>query len=343
MTERVSLTLACGLYDRMLDLYRGAVVPEGIDLTFVDLDGSHGAREIFDRMGATLEFDLAEMSSSEYIQRRVAGDDAMVALPVFPSRVFRHGMITINRNSGIRQPKDLEGKRIGVPVYIMSAATWMRGILASEYGVDLSTIKWIEGGINEPGPHGAPTHLPVQGEIEIHANESGKPLSTLLEEGEIDAIVGTVLPDSLHSSANVVRLFPDYRRVERDYFRKTGIFPIMHLVVLRRHTYEARPSIAGSLFDAFCESKDRANARMHDFGTLQYALPWMTADVDEIDDIFDGDAWPYGIEPNRHTLAAFIDYLADQGISTGTIAVDDLFVPVDGRYSGATGKPRVEP
>lgn len=338
MSKPLSLTMACGLYDRMLDLYRGAVVPDGIDLRFIDLDGSRGAREIFDRMGGNLEFDLAEMSGSEFIQRCSAGDDAMVGIPVFPSRVFRHGMITINRNSGIREPIDLEGRRIGVPVYIMSAATWMRGILNSEYGVDLSTIRWVEGGINEPGPHGNPSHLPMHREIDIEKNTSGNSLSMMLEVGDIDAIIGTVLPDSYFSNPDVVRLFPDYRQVERDYFLKTKIFPIMHLIVLRRDVYAQHPFIASSLFDAFCESKDRANARMRDVGTLQYMLPWMTADIDELDEVFEGDAWPYGVEPNRHTLTAFVAYLADQGITERPIPVDDLFVRTHGRYSFDTGK-----
>ena len=337
MSKPLSLTMACGLYDRMLDLYRGAVVPDGIDLRFVDLDGSYGAREIFDRMAGNLEFDLAEMSGSEFIQRRVAGDDAMVGLPVFPSRVFRHGMITINRTSGIREPKDLEGRRIGVPVYIMSAATWMRGILNSEYGVDLSTIRWVEGGINKPGQHGNPSHLPMHRPVNIEKNTSGQSLSTLLEASEIDAIIGTVLPASYFSNDNVVRLFPDYRQVERDYFLKTKIFPIMHLIAMRRDAYEQHPFIATSLFDAFCASKDRANARMRDLGTLQYMLPWMTTDIDELDEVFAGDAWPYGIEPNRHTLDAFVAYLADQGITERTIAVDDLFIRTHGRYSCDTG------
>ena len=173
---------------------------------------------------------------------------------------------------------------------------------------------------------------------DIQQNNSGESLSALLEAGEIDAIVGTVLPDSYFTSEDVVRLFPNYRDVERDYYVKTKIFPIMHLVAVRRDVHERNPFIADSLLDAFCESKDRANTRMHDFGTLQYALPWMTADVDEIDAVFEGDAWPYGIEPNRHNLETFIGYLANQGISAGTIAVDDLFVRADGRYSGAMGK-----
>ena len=149
----------------MLDLYRGDVRPSGITLNFIPMDGSGGAREIFDRMAGNLEFDVAEMSSSEFIARRATGTSGLIALPVFPSRVFRHGMVSINRRSGIQSPKDLEGKRVGVPIYTMSAAVWTRGHLQHEYGVDLSTIQWVEGAVNKPGLHGHPTILPLLGPL----------------------------------------------------------------------------------------------------------------------------------------------------------------------------------
>lgn len=334
--------MACGLYDRMIDIYRRAVVPDGIELNFIDLDGSAGAREIFDRMAGNREFDVAEFSGSEFIARRQAGDDSFVAIPVFPSRVFRHGMITVNKSRGINKPKDLEGRRVGVPIYSMSAATWICGQLQSDYQVDLSTITWVEGAVDTPGPHGSPSILPLVKEIDIEKNTTGKSLSDLLEDGGenggIDALIGTVLPKSYFENPDIVRLFPNYREIERDYYRRTRIFPIMHMIAVRRDVYERHPFIASSLFDAFCESKDRARARMRDLGTLQYMLPWMTDDIDELDDVFDGDAWPYGIEPNRPTLEAFVAYLVTQGIIGSPIAIEELFVPTHGRYSGETGK-----
>ena len=338
MARPLQLTMACGLYDRMLDLYRGDVRPAGIELNFIPLDGSAGAREIFDRMGGNLEFDVAEMSSSEFITRKCAGQSALVALPVFPSRVFRHGMVSINRRSGIKSPKDLEGRRIGVPLYSMSAAVWMRGHLQHDYGVDLSGIRWVEGAINQPGSHGHPSLLPLVKPVSIEQNTSGRSLSDLLESGGIDAIVGTSLPDAIHRNPDIVRLFPDYRTVEKDYYRRTGIFPIMHLIAVRRDVYEANPFIASSLFDAMCESKERARRRMRDLGMLQYMLPWMTADIDELDETFGGDAWPYGIEPNRPTLAALMRYLWEQGIIKSEIAIEELFVPTHGRYDRWSGR-----
>lgn len=338
MSRQLRLTMACGLYDRMLDLYRGVVRPAGIDLNFLPMDGSAGAREIFDRMGGNLEFDIAEMSSSEFIARKSAGNSSLVALPVFSSRVFRHGMLSINRRSGIKSPKDLEGRCIGVPLYSMSAAVWMRGHLQHDFGVDLGKLRWVEGSINQPGAHGHPNLMPLVRPISIERNSSGKSLGDLLEEREIDAIVGTVLPDAIHRNPDIVRLFPNYREVEKDYYKRTGIFPIMHLIAMRRDVYEENPFIASSLFDALCKSKERARARMRDIGTLQYMLPWMTADLDELDEVFGGDAWPYGIEPNRPTLEALVRYLCDQAITKSVIPIEELFIPTHGRYDRWSGR-----
>jgi len=338
MAQKLNLTMACGLYDRMLDLYRGTVEPAGIALNYIPMDGSGGAREIFDRMAGGLEFDVAEMSSSEFIARRSVGRTELVALPVFPSRVFRHGMITINRRAGIKTPKDLEGRRVGVPIYGMSAAVWIRGHLQHDYGVDLSTIRWVEGAINRPGPHGHPSLMPLRRRVTIEPNNSGKSLSDLLSDGGIDAIFGTGLPDCMDRDPDVQRLFPDYREVEKDYYRRTRIFPIMHLIALRRDVYERHPFIATSLFDAMCAAKERARLRMRDLGTLLYMLPWMTADLDELDEVFGGDAWPYGIEPNRPTLEALMTYLAEQGIIEAPLPIEDLFVPTHGRYGRWSGQ-----
>lgn len=333
------LTFACGLYDRMLPLFRGQVSPDGIDLRFIPMDGSAGARDIFDRMASSLEFDVAEMSCSEFVAQQARGDTRLVALPVFPSRVFRHGMITVNAKSGITAPKDLEGKRIGLPIYTMSAAIWARGHLQHDYGLDLSTVRWLEGAVNAPGGHGHPSIPPLFRKVEIERNTGAYSLSDLLERREIDAIIGTVLPKAFGKNPDIRRLFPDYREIEKALYAKKRIFPIMHVLAIRRDVHERHPFVASSLFDAMCASKDMALVRMRDVGTLQYMLPWMTADLDEIDEVFGGDPWPYGIEPNRPTLTAFLTYLDDQGVIENAPTVDELFVPVRGRYSGMTGLP----
>ena len=322
------LSFACGLYDRMLPLYTGEVQAEGIDLDYVAIDSP---RDIFDRMAGGLEFDVAEMSSSEFISRKSAGKCPFVAIPVFPSRVFRHGFIAINRGSGIRTPRDLEGKRIGVPLYTMTAAIWIRGHLQHEYGVDLSTIHWVQGSINSPGAHGNPSVLPPVKSVPIEINDGGKSLSQLLGDGAIDATIGTSLPLAIRHNPEIRRLFPDFREIEKKFYARTGIFPIMHLVAIRRDVYEKHPAIATSLYKAFCESKDRALAKMRYTGALRYMLPWMTADLDEIDEVFGGDPWPYGVAANTPTLEALVTYMVEQSVIAAPMRLDDLFVPTDGR------------
>jgi 4,5-dihydroxyphthalate decarboxylase len=325
---KVSMTFACGLYDRMLALYTGEVKPDGIDLNFLAIDDP---RQIFDRMGKNLEFDACEMSSSEVISRYAAGRREMVALPVFPSRVFRHGFITVNRDA-VKSPKDLEGKRIGTPLYTQTAALFIRGLLKDEYGVDLSSAHWVQGATNSPESHGNPAAPRPLKPVSIEQNSSGRSLSELLERGDIQAIIGSGLPDSLRSHPDKVqRLFPDFHARELDYFRRTRIFPIMHLVAIRRDAYEANPFIATSLYKAMTEAKDIALEKMRDLGALRYMLPGMAVELDEIDKTFGGDPWPYGIEPNRPTLEALVRYMAEQSLIKAPIPVDELFVPVYGQ------------
>jgi 4,5-dihydroxyphthalate decarboxylase len=322
----LSLSFACGLYDRMLALRTGEVKPDGIDLNFVPVENP---RELFDRM-AGLEFDLSEMSISEYIAGVARGNSPFVAIPVFASRVFRHGFIAINRRL-VQKPKDLEGKRMGVQLYTMTAAIWIRGVLQDHYGVDLSKVHWIEGSIDSPGSHGKPKPLQLHKPLALTRNESGKSLSDLLEAGDIVATIGSDLPPSFAHNPDIQRLFPDFRKAEQDYYKQTKIFPIMHVVVIRRDVYEKHPFIASSLYQAFSQSKDIAFRKMRYLGTLRYMLPWMTAELDEIEEVFGGDPWPYGIEPNRPTLEAVVKYLADQGLIAKPMPIEDMFVPVFGR------------
>ena len=320
----VPITFACGLYDRMLALQTGDIKPDGIDLNFLVMDNP---RQIFDRMTNGLEFDACEMSSSEFISRYAAGKLPFVGLPVFASRVFRHGFIVVNRNF-VKSPADLAGKRIGVPLYTQTAALFVRGLMQHDLGVDLSGIEWVQGAVNEPGAYGNPAVMPLLKPVKITPNQTGKSLSDLLATGEIQAIIGSNLPASLKRHPNVVRLFPDYRAREQDYFRRTRIFPIMHLVVIRNDVYERHPEVATSLYKAFTAAKDRAWEKMRYAGTLRYMLPWLPADVEEIDELFGGDCWPYGVEPNRPTLEALVGYMVEQGLIPAPVAIEKLFVPV---------------
>jgi 4,5-dihydroxyphthalate decarboxylase len=321
---KLPLTFACGLYDRMLALHTGEVQVEGVDLNFLVDDNP---RNIFDRMAAGLEFDAAEFSSSEYVSRFVAGQCPFVAIPVFASRVFRHSFIFVNKKH-IKSPKDIEGKRIGVPVYTMTAAIFIRGLLGDEHGIDFSKNEWVEGDINSAKPHGNPTILPTAKKMAISANKSGKSLSKMLEDGELQAIIGTGVPEAFGRNPDIVRLYPDYRTAEMEYYKRTKIFPIMHTVVIRRDVHEKQPFVASALYRAFNQAKDVALKKMNYRGTLRYMLPWMTAELDDIDAVFGGDPWPYGVEANRPTLSALVRYLEEQGVIAKAPRVDELFVPV---------------
>jgi 4,5-dihydroxyphthalate decarboxylase len=324
----VPITFACGLYDRTLPLYTREVKADGIDLNYLAIDHP---REIFDRMQNAQEFEASEMSSSDFARHVAHGGCPFIGLPVFVSRVFRHGHIAVNRKH-IKAPKDLAGKRIGVPLYGMTAAIFIRGLLQHDHGVDLSGVQWVEGGLNDTQPHGNPPALPYTRPVSIETNTSGGgSLNDLLEAGEISATIGSGLPKAIKSNPDIVRLFPDYVEREKDFYRRTKIFPIMHLVVLRRDTYERHPFIATALFNAFCDAKSRAIEKMRLPGVLRYMLPWMIADIEENDRIFGGDPWPYGIDANRPTLEALVQYLVDQALIEEPIPIESLFAPTYGQ------------
>jgi len=323
----VPITFACGLYDRMVALYTGEVKADGIDLNFLPIDHP---REIFDRMLTNLEFEACEMSSSEFVRTAVRADCPMVAIPVFPSRVFRHGYIAIDKRQ-VSSPKDLAGKRIGVPLYAMTAAIFIRGLLQHDHGVDFSNVTWVEGGINDTKPHGAPSTIPLARPVRIELHSNAMSLNDRIEKGDIAAVISSSMPKSLKTNPNVARLFPDYRTREADYYRRTKIFPVMHLVVLRRDVYEKHPFVATSLFNACCEAKAIAAKKMRELGTLRYMLPWMASELEEIDQVFGGDPWPYGIEANRPSLEALVQYLADQALIEKPVPIETLFAPIYGQ------------
>ena len=325
--SRLHLTFACGRYDRMEPLRTGDVRVEGIDLNFLPIEAG---REIFDRMVGGHEFDVSELSSSEFISLLARGDCPFVALPVFPSRVFRHGFIYLNTRSGITTPKDLEHRRVGVPLYTQTAALWIRGHLAHEYAVDLSTMHWVQGAVEKAGAHGNPHAPPLLKPVDLEHNTSSQSLNDLLAEGKLDAVIGSRKPVALGRHPDVVRLFPNYRAIEREYFQRTKIFPIMHLVAIRRELYERHPWIANSLYKAFVEAKNFALARMRFSGATCYMLPWQTADVEELEELFGADFWPYGVEPNRPTLQALVQYMAEQHLIAKLMKIEDIFVPLPG-------------
>jgi 4,5-dihydroxyphthalate decarboxylase len=322
---RLKLTFASCRYDRMEAIREGDVVIEGVDLTCLTLKSG---RNVFDRMVGGQEFDVAELSASEFISLTGKGDCRFVAIPVFPSRVFRHGYIFINTRSGIRNPKDLEGKRIGLPLYTQTAAIWARGHLTHQFGVDLGGVHWVQGAVESPDAHGKPHAPPLLKPVIIEQNKSGKSLDGMLADGDIDALIGSRKPISFGRNPNVARLFPNYRTLERELYLRSRIFPIMHLVAIRRSLCERHPWIATSFYEAFVESKRRAQARMRYGGSLSTMLPWLLDEIEEIDEVFGGDAWPYGIAPNRPTLQALVQYMVEQNFIAKAIPIEDLFVPI---------------
>jgi 4,5-dihydroxyphthalate decarboxylase len=321
----IPMTFACGLYDRMVALATREIQPEGIDLNFIIEDAP---RKIFDRMAGSEAFDACEMSLSEVITRVDADKSPFVAIPIFPSRVFRHGFIVVNRNA-IRTPKDLEGKRIGIPIYTVTAAVYIRALLQHEYGVDLSTIQWVTGDMEKPGTHGNPSIMPLLTPVSIEHNHTDKSLGDLLAENSLQAMIGATMPSVLGRHPDVARLFPNYVEVEADYYRRTQIFPIMHVVVIRKEVYERNPFVAASLYRALCASKDLALTRMRSVGALYDMLPWLWQNIADVDKVFGEDPWPYGLEANRKTLTAFITYLAEQGMISKPMPLENVFVPVE--------------
>lgn len=321
--EKLHLTVACGDYDRTKALLDGSVQPEGIRLNYLPLQ----AEEIFWRMGGHKEFDASEMSLSNQITMVSRGNPPFVAIPVFPSRFFRHSCVFINVDSGIKRPEDLKGKKIGAPEYSITAAVWIRGMLQDDYGVKTHEMQWFVGGQEEPGRKER-VALKLPPEIKVAPIPNDKTLNGMLESGEIDALISARAPSSfVKGSPKVQRLFPNYKEVEVDYYRRTKIFPIMHVLVIRGDVYERHPWVARSLYKAFCEAKDRAIQAMRITNTLVCSLPWLFAEIEQVKQLFGSDWWPYGIEPNRHVLETLIRYMGEQGLIDRPLKVEEVFAP----------------
>jgi 4,5-dihydroxyphthalate decarboxylase len=322
----VKLSFGTGPYDRMEALWTGEVKPKGIALDVTRVEQPHA---LFDMVLDQGKFDAAEFGISTTIAHAVTGDTSFVHLPVFPSKMFRHSYIFINRRGPIHEPKDLAGRRIGCPTYPQVAAIWCRGHLMHEYGVDLSGVTWVQGSIDHAGSHGsglrpAKLHKPIR----IERAPPDKSLQQLLIDGAIDAIVGASRPSLFGKHPDLARLFPDARAEECAFYRRTGIHPIMHDVVIRRAVYDKNPWIAESLYEACEEAKARADKRLRYGGAQRVMLPWLADDVEEIDELFGDNPWSYGLEPNRKTLETLIQYMEEQGVIASRPRVDDLFVGV---------------
>jgi 4,5-dihydroxyphthalate decarboxylase len=313
----LQLTIACGDYDRTHPLIDGSIKPEGIELNWLVLPHF----EIWTRMLNYYDFDVSEISLSSYIIARTLGKP-LTAIPVFPARAFRHSYIFINTKSGIREPKDLMGKRVGLAEFQQTATVWIRGILQHEYGVKLDDVQWYTW-----APHQRmEINLPERYKV-TRLTPDRKP-DQMLFDGELDAImVPSLFPSLFNPPPHVRRLFENSPKVEAEYFKKTGIFPIMHSVALRQDVWEKHPWIARSLFKAFQRAKEDAYAKLKDLSPYKISLAWFRGPVEEQEQILGDDPWPYGVEKNRHVVQTLMTYLHEQGLAEKKLEVAALFAP----------------
>lgn len=317
------LSFSCWNYDRTRALVDKTVVPDGIDLISLCMP----VEETFFRMLRYREFDVAEMSLSSYVMSCFMPERPFVAIPVFPSRFFRHSSIYVNADSGVREPRDLIGRRVGSPEYQMTAPVWIRGILADEYDVNVEDVLYFTGGEEEPNrSEKLPLNLPPH--ISVSRIGPGQTLSAMLRDGEIDALYTARKPSSYGGpDLRVRRLFENFVEVERAYFRKTGIFPIMHTIVLRREVYEANRWIAQSLYKAFREAQQRTYRDLQETAALKAMVPWLAAHVEDARREMGDDYWSYGLSSNRGTIETFLRYSHEQGLSPHRLSAEEIFVP----------------
>ncbi len=319
-TARLHLTLATTDYDHVRDLMNGVVRAEGIVLTGFVLP----VEEIFFRFIKNREWDVSEMSFGKFIGYASQGNSPFIGIPVFPSRVFRHSAFYVRADRGIKTPKDLEGKTVGIPEWAQTAGIYARGYLTETAGVDLCKIKWVQAGMNEAGrEEKVEFKLPPGIQYSQRRDTS---ISAMLLSGEIDAAISARVPDAfITGGGKIARLYPDYRGEEMRYHETTGIFPIMHVIAMRRAVFERYPWAAMNLFKAFDEAKERSLERIRDLTASRIPVSWSAAIVDEFAKGFGADPFPYGLEANRKTLDAFCRFAHEQGVTAKRLTPDDLF------------------
>lgn len=326
--KKLNLSFACWDYDRTRALQDGRVAIEGIDLNYLNLP----VEETFYRQARFQEFDISEMSLSSYCvglaRAKAAGvPSPFVALPIFPSRFFRHSCIYVNADAGINEAKDLIGKRIASPEYQMTAPVWIRGILQDHYGVPVTGQDFWYGGEEETGRI-EKLKLQLPDNIRVQPIRDDQTLTSMLHSGEIAALYTARMPSSfLKGDGKVKRLFENYPEVELDYYRKTKIFPIMHTVVIKRSVYDANRWIAQSLTKAFMSAQQITYADLHETAALKTMLPWLMAHVEATKRELGDDWWSYGVDKNKHVLETFLRYHHEQGLSPAKLTIDDLFAP----------------
>jgi 4,5-dihydroxyphthalate decarboxylase len=315
--EKVALTLAIGDYEHTRDLATGRVPVQGATLNVLTLP----PEEAFFRFTHFREWELSEMSLGKYVSLRSQDDEGIAAIPVFPSRVFRHSMIYVRESGKISRPEQLKGARIGIPEWAQTAGIYARGYLAHQVGVALDSVDWIQAGVNEAG-RGEKVELKLPKGVRLRP-EPARSLSEMLLAGDLDAVLSARPPRGLGSG--IRRLFPDYEAAEEAYFRETGVFPIMHVIVIKTEILARHPWLAMNLYKAFEEAKRRSIARLSDITASHAPLAWVAAYTGRMKTLFGEDFWPYGLEKNRATLQAFVDFAFEQGVCHRRVALEELF------------------
>ena len=317
--KKVPLTLAIGDYDHTRDLTEGRVPVEGVELTSLVLP----PEELFYRFTLYREWDVSEMSMGKVVSLRSQDDDSMVAIPVFVSRVFRQSMIYVKAGSAIRKPEDLKGRRVGIPEWAQTAGIYGRGFLTQTCGVPLTSIDWVQAGLGQPGRvEKVDLRLPQGMKYRV---ERERTLSGMLLAGELDAILSARAPREL--GRGIEHLFPDYQPVEEDYYRRTGIYPIMHVLCFKKEVLERHPWAAMNFLTAFEEAKRRSYERMAEVGVSRVPMPWVPNYAKRMRALFGEDFFPYGFDRNRTTLQAFCDFAHEQGVCHRKLRAEELFAP----------------
>ena len=319
----LKLTFACWDYDRTRPLIDGRVKPDGIDLDVRVMR----PREIFPRMLENQEFHASELSLASYVGLLARGECPFVALPVPLSKIFRHSGIYVRPGANIRTPADLRGKRVGTTQYGASAVVFMRGMMQHDHGVRPQDVHWFMGGLDTPPQRPLiPLNLPADIRLDYLTGE--QTLEAMVMNGELDALFSVYIPSIfLKGSRSIARLWPNFKEIEADYYRRTGIFPVMHLVAVRKDVHRDHPFVAASLYRALCGARDIAVEGLYDSDALRLSLPFLLDHVEESVRVFGRDFWAYGIEANRPAFAAMTRYVVEQGLAPRVIAVEDMFVP----------------
>ena len=319
----VPITIACGNYDRTRAIQDGRVKVEGCAVTYLPLY----PEEIFFRAFRYQEFDVSELSFSSYMRTIAAGTSAYVGIPAFVSRLFRHSGIYIRADAGIGAPAELRGKRVGLPEYQITAVVWMRGIMQHEYGVKPTEIHWRSGGQEEPGRAERTPLKPIAG-LDLKPIGKEQTLVGMLRDGELDALFTARAPSSfLRGEPHIKRLFPDTRQAEQAYYKKTRMFPLMHLIGIRNELVQKYPWLPSSVYKAFCEAKALAMTDLLDVNALMVTLPWLIAETEATMALMGKDFWPYGIAENMREITALTQYAHEQGLLERKVAVEELFHP----------------